>query len=115
VQFFDLSGGTFFSVPDAPVPTCTYDDEPLQLPTDSASGLIIPITQKVDLEHPTAISAPPAIHSYLNAIPAVSSQFDGTDVAKCQWTKIPTTQTEAVETGTETSIQAVNKVSVSVL
>jgi hypothetical protein len=116
VQFFDLSGGTFFAVPDVPVPKCTFDDEPLDLPTPSATGLFVPLPSgvTVDLQHPTAISAPAAIHSYLNGIPAVSSQFDGTDVAKCQWTKVPKSQTSPHEI-VSTEIATVQKVSVSVL
>jgi hypothetical protein len=120
VEFINLSGGTFFPVEPVidPTATCTFDDQPLALPSNSRTSLLIPLPSgvTVDSQSPEAISAPPRIHSYLNGIPAVSSQFDGTDVAKCAWTKIvaelaATTTRDAFPT----AVPSVQKVSVSVL
>jgi hypothetical protein len=122
VQFYGLRGGTFYPVsPESePTATCTYDDQELQLPTNSITGLVVPLPAgvTVDSKSPTAISAPRAIHDYLNGIPAVASQFAGTDVASCAWTKIVAATPPAefsTPTLTATTQATVNKVSVSVL
>jgi len=120
VDFFDLSGGTFYSVSPVvePTATCTYDDQPLQLPSNSVTGLIVPLPSTItfDSRDFTAISAPAAIHSYLNGIPAVSSQFGGTNVASCAWTKIVAVKSSPAATpGVSATQVPVAKVSVSVL
>lgn len=120
VEFYDLSGGTLYPVASEfePTATCTYDNEELQLPTNSITGLLVPLPASVtvDIRSPTAISAPSAIHSYLNGIPAVSSQFAGTNLASCAWSKIVASRTAALTTGDLSATQApVSKVSVSVL
>lgn len=124
VQFFGLRGGLFTPFITAAATSCAINDEELQIGTFDPAGLIveIPATVKVDLTHPNAISAPPAIHSFLNAIPAVSSQFSGTNVKDCAWTKIvgPKTSLEFTlapgdVTTLSTAIATNQKITVSVL
>lgn len=120
VEFFDLSGGTFYPISPVvePTATCTYDDQALLLPENSETGLVVPLPTGVtyDPREPAAISAPAAIHSYLNGIPAVASQFAGTDVASCAWTKIVVGRTStAAQPGVSATQVPVAKVSVSVL
>jgi hypothetical protein len=120
VEFFDLSGGTFYPVEPVidPTITCTFDDQPLVLPTNSRTSLLIPVPSgiAIDTRFPQPISAPPRIHSYLNGIPAVSSQFAGTDVAKCAWTKLVAAAATTTTVGAfPTLVPSVQKVSVSVL
>jgi hypothetical protein len=124
VQFYGLRGGLFTPVITAAATSCTVDDQFLQLPAtyDPMSLIVeVPATASLDLAHPTAISAPAQIHSFLNGIPAVSSQFSGTNVRDCSWTKIPKSKETAHATATGTTIEesspvvTVQKVTVSVL
>ncbi|KAE9979420.1 hypothetical protein BLS_009841 [Venturia inaequalis] len=103
VQFFGLRGGLFTPVVTAAVTSCAVKDEVLQLGTSDPTGLIVevPARAKIDLAHPTAVAAPPAVHSFLNAIPAISSQFSGTNVKDCAWNKIPAIRTTVTDQFTE--------------
>jgi hypothetical protein len=123
VQFYGLEGGLFTPVVTAAATSCAADVEVLDLPVtyDPMSLIVeVPAASSLDLAHPTGISAPAQIHSFLNGIPAVSSQFSGTNVRDCQWTKIPKSKTTAqftiTKTGETTAPVATNqKVTVSVL
>jgi hypothetical protein len=123
VQFYGLRGGLFTPVITAAATSCAVDEKALELPAtyDPMSLIVeVPATAKLDLANPTAISAPAQIHSFLNGIPAVSSQFSGTNVRDCQWTKIPKSKETAQFSATGTQIGeppvATNqKVTVSVL
>ncbi|TID21985.1 Carboxypeptidase S [Venturia nashicola] len=122
VQFFGLRGGLLTPVITTAATSCAVKDELLQVGTLDPAGLIVEVlaTAKVDPAHPTAISAPPAILSFLNGIPAVSSQFSGTDVKDCSWTKILTTRitagfTNAPNTALSSAVATNQKVTVSIL
>lgn len=125
VQFFGLRGGLFTPVITAAATSCAVNDEVFLIGTFDPAGLIVevPATAKIDLAHPTAIAVPPAIHSFLNNIPAVSSQFSGTPVEDCAWTKIPTSKTGLSITASpspeaplvSTPAATIQKVTVSIL
>lgn len=91
VQFLGLRGGLFTPVITATATSCAVKNENLHIGTFDRASLIVevPATVQLDPAHPTTIPVPPAVHSFLNAIPAVSSQFSGTKVEDCAWTKIP--------------------------
>jgi hypothetical protein len=108
---FGFSGGLFTPTTNLAGPICSPDVEPLDLPTDSATGVIAAVTVPLDLAHPSAISAPAPIIQYLNRIPAVQTQFSSTDLAKCSWTKMVSTPSETPEFTVDPS----QKVSVTVL
>ncbi|KIW05593.1 uncharacterized protein PV09_03465 [Verruconis gallopava] len=114
VEFLQLQGGTSYLTQVDLQQTCTNDLSALDLPTDSITGLLVPIPPgtTVNSENPTAISAPPAIITYLNQIPAVSDQFGGTDVADCSWSKTVAVASSPEETSPLATVQ---KVSVSIL
>lgn len=123
VQFWGLRGGLFTPAITSAATSCAVHDEELAIGTFDPKGLIVgyPATGILDPSHPTAISAPAQIHSFLNAIPAVSSQFSGTNVKDCAWTKIPETKTTlgfTLAPGEESTTRTVatnQKVTVSVL
>jgi hypothetical protein len=111
---FSFSGGTFTPTTDSlSQPTCAAKVKPLQLPDNSASGVIAVVTQSIDFK--TFISAPAPIIKYLNGIPAVQTQFGGTDVAKCSWTKLVETRSAADTQAPTGTVIPVTKVTATAL
>jgi hypothetical protein len=122
VSMFGFSGGLFTATTNTSGAFCSPNVENLNLPANSATGVIAPVpdTVSINLQSPTAISAPAPIIQYLNGIPAVQTQFSSTNLASCSWTKIvgPTTQphlTATVVPTTPISGPPVQKVSVTIL
>lgn len=63
---------------------CVTATSPLALPTNSEQGLVYPVTiPNWDTRQPWNVTQ--QMLDYLDSIPAVSQQFHGTKVGKCEW------------------------------
>lgn len=68
---------------------------PLTLPTNSEQGLIYPVTvSNWNTDLPWNVTE--QMLDYLDSIPAVSQQFNGTSVGKCVWETYVTSTTSAI-------------------